>query len=162
MLELERTNARPAAPQGEWNFATTSLTPISYPPSAPWSGHGVREARDHKKKGFRMRSVLPLGDTCTSTMCVLHQVSRKSLSVTELSLCSAYVGLGKSCSSRTFNEARRVHVGWGWGGLPVEIQGTVWELHPLKNPSDSREKGKITGRTLGGSKGVGGRTQSPL
>ena len=37
-------------------------------------------------------------------LCVcLHQVSRKSLSVTELSLCSAYVGLGKSCSSRSVN-----------------------------------------------------------
>ena len=49
--------------------------PIPYLPSDPWSWHGAREARDHKKKGLRMRSVLPLGDTCTSTMRVLHQVS---------------------------------------------------------------------------------------
>ena len=59
--------------------------------------------KDHWKKGLRMRIVLPLGEMTRLTTCVLHQVSKKSRSVTGLRLRIAYDGRGMSCSSLSVN-----------------------------------------------------------
>ena len=48
--------------------------------------YGASVMKDYKKKGLRMRSVFPLGGLMTSTIWVLHQVSRKSCTVTGLTL----------------------------------------------------------------------------
>ena len=69
----------------EWSFAAATQSPYLKPP-APLPKHGAGVMKDYKKKGLRMRIVLPLGGLETSTMWVLHQVSRNSRSVTGLVL----------------------------------------------------------------------------